>query len=129
MDRGKSLQIVGDAVIECAVFFPLGKVTWPENRKTKEDIRFFFDLVTEMGSNVYSSFLSTFGISDHKIAMATKRLMQMGCRTKVPNLCAMMPVMKGARAPPELPMQAMKARQEICLWRGISRTKMWLAAG
>ena len=55
--------------------------------------------------------------------------MQIGCNTKVPTCCAIIPVINGATAPPEVPIDPMIESEEICISRGMRRWKMWIAAG
>jgi hypothetical protein len=40
-----------------------------------------------------------------------------------------MPVMKGASAPPDVPIEPMKDNAGICLFRGIRRSNIWIAHG
>jgi hypothetical protein len=77
----------------------------------------------------YSDFLAGFGRNHQDAPILTNSEIQIGCRTYVPRLCASIPVMNGATAPPELPTDAIRDRDEICIFRGMSRWNMCTAQG
>jgi len=61
--------------------------------------------------------------------MIEKENRTIGWRTTVPKLCAISPVMKGTTAPPEEPIDVMKERLLIWMFRGKSLEKMAVAQG
>lgn len=59
----------------------------------------------------------------------TNSPMQIGWSTNVPARCAIIPVMNGAIAPPELPTDPMRDSDEIGIFRGMRRWKICVAQG
>jgi hypothetical protein len=79
--------------------------------------------------SIYSSFFSVSGNSHQINAIQKYNAIQIGCNTYVPAFCAIIPTMKGATAPPEVPTDPINDKEAICISLGIRRWKIWIAAG
>lgn len=78
---------------------------------------------------IHSAFLSVSGNHHQSKAMQTNKPIQIGCSTYVPVFCAIIPTIKGAIAPPEVPIDPIKDKEAICISLGIRRWKIWIAVG